>query len=238
MDGVRAAASAGLVDLFSELSRIPLHPPDKHEVLSMITSICVHALGPDVAVSVFLGEPSSPKHVGWDCGRAQELDGAQMVAAEGPSFTAWETGATVTTEDLRSDSRWPHLAERIGRAEVGMAMAVPVLREDRGGGVLNLYARPGRLLDDEESRVAGLVADTLAAVLQEMDEKAELETLADQLQEALQSRAVIDQAKGMIMLREHCDADAAFRRLVELSSKSIVKLREVARHIVDGTTHR
>jgi GAF domain-containing protein len=188
-------------------------------------------------VSVFLGQPSSPKHVGSDWGRAQELDGAQMVAAEGPSFTAWETRTTVTSRDLHSDSRWPHLAERIGRVEVGMAMAVPVLREDRGGGVLNLYARRRRLLDDEESRVARLVADTVAAVLQEMDEKAELETLADQLQEALQSRAVIEQAKGMIMLQEHCDADAAFKRLVRLSSESNVKLREVARLLVDGSIH-
>jgi AmiR/NasT family two-component response regulator len=46
---------------------------------------------------------------------------------------------------------------------------------------------------------------------------------------------VIDQAKGMIMMRERCDADAAFRKLVALSSKSNVKLRDVARRIVDST---
>jgi len=224
-----------LARAFSEIAQVPLHSSGKREVLVRVASICAEALGPGAGVSVALGEPHNPAHVGADRPLAQLLDGAQMMAGEGPTFTAWETRRAVTTTDLRDDPRWPRLTGYIGTAEVGSALAVPVLRQGCSGGVLNVYAGPGQRLGPSQERIAQLMADTVAAILQEMDKRTELETLAGQLQEALQSRAVIDQAKGMIMMRERCDADAAFRKLVALSSKSNVKLRDVARRIVDST---
>jgi len=224
-----------LARAFSEIAQVPLHSSGKREVLVRVASICAEALGPGVAVSVALGEPHSPAHVGADRPLAQLLDGAQMMAGEGPTFTAWDTRRAVTTTDLRDDPHWPRLAGHLGSAEVRSALAVPVLRQGCSGGVLNVYAGPGQRLGPSQERIAQLMADTVAAILQEMDKRTELETLAGQLQEALQSRAVIDQAKGMIMMRERCDADAAFRKLVALSSKSNVKLRDVARRIVDST---
>ena len=224
-----------LARAFSEIAQVPVHSSGKREVLVRVASICAEALGPGVGVSVALGEPQGPAHVGADRPLAQLLDGAQMMAGEGPTFTAWATRRAVTTTDLRGDPRWPRLAEHVGTAEVGAALAVPVLRQGCSGGVLNVYAGPDEPLGPSQERIAQLMADTVAAILQEMDKRTELETLAGQLQKALQSRAVIDQAKGMIMMRERCDADAAFRKLVALSSKSNVKLREVAMRIVDST---
>lgn len=227
-----------LANAFSELARVPLRVTGKREMLTGVASVCADAFGRGAAVSVALGRPTEPEQVGSNGRLAQELDGAQIIAGEGPCQTAWERREPVLTPDLRRDSRWPRLVERIGAEEVGGAMALPVLRGDRAVGVLNVYAGPGQRLSDHEQRVAELMAGAVAAIVQEMDQKAELVAVSGQLREALASRAVIDQAKGMIMLREGCDADTAFQKLVQLSSHANVKVRVIAQRIVDSAARR
>jgi AmiR/NasT family two-component response regulator len=80
------------------------------------------------------------------------------------------------------------------------------------------------------------MATTLAAVLFELGLKKELLRLADELEHALESRATIDQAKGIVMADRRIDAEAAFEHLVRLSSTRHMKLREVAEEIVHRAT--
>jgi len=223
-----------LARAFSELTQVPLRLSSKREVLAKVASICAHAFGPGVAVSVGVGRPAGPDHIGSDSALAQELDGAQMIAGEGPSHTAWETREPVVSDDLRADGRWPRLTHRIRSQRVGGAIALPVRLDGKGIGGLNVYAVPGRRLGDNQVRVAELMAQTVAAILHEIDERAQLETLTHQLREALESRAVIDQAKGMVMMQDRCDADTAFKKLAQMSSHTNTKLRVVAQQIVDS----
>jgi AmiR/NasT family two-component response regulator len=82
-------------------------------------------------------------------------------------------------------------------------------------------------------QAAELVASTVGTVMQEVSMRSELETVVSQLQTALESRATIDQAKGIVMARYGCDADEAFRILARLSSNANVKLREIAQRLVE-----
>ena len=104
-------------------------------------------------------------------------------------------------------------------------------------GALTVYVSeplwPPRLREDAE-----LMASTVAAVLFELGLKQELEQLASDLGRALESRAVIDQAKGIVMADRHVDAETAFEHLVRLSSTRHVKLKEIAQEIVDGASRR
>ena len=79
-----------------------------------------------------------------------------------------------------------------------------------------------------------LVAAAVGGVLQSVAERESLRTLAANLEKALTSRAVIDQAKGVLMARLGIDADAAFARLVGLSNRLNVKVRDIAQLVVEG----
>jgi PAS domain-containing protein len=223
-----------LARAFSELTQVPLQLSGKREVLAKVASICAQAFGPGVAVSVGVGGPADPQHIGSDSSLAQDLDGAQMMAGEGPSHTAWETREAVLSEDLHTDPRWPRLVDGIRDQRVGGVVSLPVRLDGKVIGSLSVYAVPGRCLGANQLRVAELMAQTVAALLHEIDERSQLEALTHQLREALESRAVIDQAKGMIMMQDRCDADTAFKKLAGISSRTNTKLRAVAQQIVDS----
>jgi transcriptional regulator with GAF, ATPase, and Fis domain len=136
---------------------------------------------------------------------------------------------------MRTDDRWPRLAAHLGDVVLHSATAAPLLAGTAPLGVLNVYAE-GDDLDNEVAReTVELVAATAAAVLSEVSVRRELHKVAQQLRTALSSRATIDQAKGIVMARHHCDADEAFRILVKVSSNSNVKLREIAAMLVAET---
>jgi AmiR/NasT family two-component response regulator len=81
--------------------------------------------------------------------------------------------------------------------------------------------------------VCELLAGAVSNVLQELELRDELRTLAADMENALSSRAVIDQAKGIVMADKHISADEAFEHLTELSSTLHIKLRDLARMLVD-----
>jgi hypothetical protein len=100
-------------------------------------------------------------------------------------------------------------------------------------GALNLYGDVGDPPDGRLVESAELLAAAVAAVLYEMTVREELELTAADMERALASRATIDQAKGMVMADRGCTAEEAFEHLVELSSTQHVKLRDLARQIVE-----
>ena len=183
-------------------------------------------------MSLALGSPRSPSDIVTTSHQAQEADGAQMVAGEGPSLSAFLRAETVETSDLRHDARWPRLRTRIPAA-VRSAVAVPLQVGEDVVGVLTAYyvgSRPAGLRRDDVE----LLAVTVAGVLLELRLRHELEVLAADMERAMESRAAIEQAKGIVMALRRVDADEAFDHLVRLSSTRHLKLRDVAREIVDA----
>jgi AmiR/NasT family two-component response regulator len=85
-------------------------------------------------------------------------------------------------------------------------------------------------------RLALSYGEQLAATLQSVDAYKSTATLAQNMAEAMRSRAVIEQAKGILMADERIDEDEAFRRLAKLSQTANLKLRDVARRLVDDRT--
>lgn len=100
-------------------------------------------------------------------------------------------------------------------------------------GALNIYSDDPALVDEVRVHDAELLAAAIAALLQEADAKAELVALADNLQEAMRSRAAIEQAKGILMATHGCSADEAFHILTEASSRTNVKVQVIAARLVE-----
>jgi transcriptional regulator with GAF, ATPase, and Fis domain len=226
-------AAVRLARALVEMTQAPMAASGLGDVLSEVSVICQAAFREPVAVSIAVGSPASPTMVATASKLAQLLDGAQMIAGEGPSHLAWTDGNTVHTRSLHADERWPRLALRVADSAVCAAVCAPIESNGSVVGTLNVYSVAPELVDDTALETASLLAGGIAAIVHGAQVKEELEMVAAQLQTALKSRATIDQAKGVLMARHGCSAEKAFELLAEASSSANVKLREVAARLVD-----
>jgi hypothetical protein len=220
-----------LPETLAALSVLPVTSPDLTGALEAAATVIAGSLPEGVAVSIAAGPPIEPRAVGSSAVLAQRIDGAQMMAGTGPCQTAFETQTLVESVDLTVDDRWPALAERVPE-RVG-AIAIPLTVGGLPFGCLNVYCPP-EALATPMVEACELFADTVAAVVHDFDSRAELSSLAANLQQAMASRAVIEQAKGIVMASRQCGPEEAFAFLVDVSSTQHVKLREVARRIVEN----
>jgi len=103
---------------------------------------------------------------------------------------------------------------------------------------LNLYAVAPDAFGDEARDLAGAFAAYAGVAVANMHLYDGAKQLAEHMQTAMRSRAVIDQAKAILMAQRHCTAEEAFDVLIGLSQSSHRKLREVAQALVDATSGR
>jgi GAF domain-containing protein len=166
--------------------------------------------------------------------RAQTLEDNQEVFAAGPCMEAYTTGRPAMMHDATMEQRWGEITLTMVEVHIRSGLSVPV---DLGGGpigTLDVYAVDPRGWDDSEvtalQAYAGVVASLLGAAA-----KAELSgALAEQLQVALDSRGLIERAKGALMERERLDDQEAFTHLRRAARSSGRKLSEVAREVAAG----
>jgi hypothetical protein len=152
-----------------------------------------------------------------------ELDAAQSSFGEGPSVRAGATGRHVDVPDLAAEPRLGFLARAADRHGIGAAYAQVLSVGDEVVGVLTLYAREA--LDDRSRTFVGALAAQATVALFGAKRIAGLA-------QAVRSRDVIGQAKGILIERDGLDADEAFSRLVGASQSTNLKLVDVARWLV------
>jgi GAF domain-containing protein len=213
------------------LAGVVLGQTDLPATLREVCRIAVRAVpGVDGAsVTTFPeGRPGAIASDDW----ARDLDELQYAEHEGPCLDAYRTGNAFRVRDIAADTRWPsylpHAAQRGARS----MMSLPMAAEGKIIGALNVYARDVDAFGAEEVSIAtivaahaGLASQVAAAFFRHRD-------LAEQMSTAMQSRAVIEQAKGVLMATEHCEPDEAFDRLVTMSQHANRKLRDVAAQVV------
>ena len=226
----RSGPDAALVEAVSSLSALSATEGDLRVVLSRIAELAVSSIGPAVASGITVGSPADPAILVSTGELAQNGHGDQFAAGAGPSWDAHRAHLPVTSLTMHSDERWPVLRARTP-AEVDGVAAVPLSGGREVVGVLTVYGTLGVTTPPAVQR-AGLFADAATAVLREHHAVAELREQEAQLREALSARAVIDQAKGILMARRGIDAEAAFAELVTQSQTSNVKLPAMARRLV------
>lgn len=220
-----------LVLALTELALIPVHAEEEHEVLSRVARICQSLMGPGASVTVSVGDPNNPKALASTDRIAQQVDGAQVAAGEGPCQSAWLTKSLVRSVDLVRDPRWPSLSHYLQGEEARTVIALPVQVGDELFGVVGVYNVD---IEHEPQYVEAIaiLPTAIAAVLHELGVRAELQSLSDNLRIALDNRAVIEQAKGVLMGQHRYSADEAFHELTERSMHRNEKLRVVAREVV------
>jgi GAF domain-containing protein len=163
---------------------------------------------------------------------ALRLDEAQYEQQAGPCLQAAGERATVLVPDTARDPRWNRWPERAAEAGAGsvLSVALPIL--DELDGALNIYGGDTDAFDPGAVQAAQAFADQASVTLSNAHMYDRTATLAQQMQSAMAHRAVIEQAKGIVMGERRCSADEAFAILTKISQDSNRKLRDIAAAIV------
>jgi GAF domain-containing protein len=168
-----------------------------------------------------------------------EIDEIQYVTVkEGPCITAALEGRTVRSGSLGGEKMWPRFGPRVGRLGVHSALSLPLLLPDQVIGAINVYARSKNVFDEHAAHLGELFAAPAAAAVHNAQVLTQARALAAQLQKALSTRPVIDQAIGLVRGRTGATAEEAFARLREISQTEHTKVAEVAQRIVDEAVRR
>jgi GAF domain-containing protein len=167
-----------------------------------------------------------------------QVDAVQYGINEGPCITAAAEGRPVRSGSLGTDPQWPRFGARVAKLGVYSALSLPLMTAEGVLGAMNIYARVPDAFDDRAEQLGQLFAAPAAIAVQNAQVLAHAKALAQQLQTALTHRAVIDQAKGILISRIGCDPDEAFDRLRQLSQTENQKLHTVAQRVVDEAMRR
>ena len=156
----------------------------------------------------------------------------------GPCRDAYETGEVVRVSDVREESaRWPEFAATATRRGVAGVAGIPMRLADKIIGTLNLYSAGPREWSDKDIAVAGVLADVATSYVVNASMLRQQEQLSEQLQHALESRVVIEQAKGITAFKNAVTVDQAYRLIRRHARNNNASLRMVAEAIVAVGLH-
>lgn len=153
----------------------------------------------------------------------------------GPAVDCCRAPVPATSTDVRTSSAWPELSATALAHGITRISTVPLRHRDRRIGVIALYLRTGTL-STRWLGVAQLLGEAASIGLRNWQEHRRLRTLSSQLQDALDSRTVIEQAKGVIAERHRLSVGDAFLRLRRFSRQHRLPLQDVARQVTGSTT--
>jgi GAF domain-containing protein len=165
-----------------------------------------------------------------------QLDRNQYAANEGPCLQAARSGKVVRVAVSDAVERWPSFAKDAAEAGFGSFLSAPLVVDDGHAGAINCYSVHGHGFAELDEKLLDLYVGATTGSLRSYSRYQQARANAEQLREALTSRAVIDQAKGMLMAMRQIGAEEAFAVLVEQSQRENVKLRDLAERFVTQVT--
>jgi GAF domain-containing protein len=224
-----------LQDALRELGRLTLRDHSLSDVMERVAALAKTSVPGAAEVSVTLVERGTPTTIAYTGQLAADLDERQYDKGYGPCLAAVEGGEVVLIEQMSGDLRWADWSTEASARGAASSLSVPVPLQREVSAAMNLYATTERAFDEESVELARTLAAYAGVALANTHLYEAQTQVADQLREAMRSRAVIDQAKGIIMGARRCTAQEAFAVLSDLSMRSNRKLRDVAADMVAGT---
>jgi len=200
-----------------------------------MTERCVQVLGVSAAGLLLTDGHDKLQVVAASSERTRLLELFQIQADQGPCLDCFRTGKPVSVANVPTDGRWPRFAA--AAADVGFAAvhALPMRLRSEVIGALNLFDVKHGALDQDKLRIGQALADVATIGLLQQRAIRRRDALTEQLQTALNSRVLIEQAKGVLAERLHLDVGDAFAVLRNGARSRNRRLSELAQAIVDGS---
>jgi GAF domain-containing protein len=226
-----------LAQAFVDLTDTLVDDFDVHELLHVLATSCTELLGVGAAGLLLADERGRLRVAVASSEHAELLELIQLQNDEGPCLDCFRTGHAVVAGDLAaSHARWPRFSAAAGEAGFVSVLALPMrMRGDVIGG-LNLFSVDGVIeAEDPRVSVAQAMADVATIAITQDRLSRHREVLAEQLQFAVDSRVVIEQAKGVLAARYGVDMDDAFQMLRKRARDGRRRLVGVAQEVVGDT---
>lgn len=223
-----------IVTVLSELTQILAVEQSTPETLQSILELSLKLIPGCHAASVTkFDEDGMPATVVATDAATFELDQGQYQLAEGPCLNAARNQTINRCRIDEAEQAWPEFTEIAASLGLRSYLSAGLVSDGRAVGALNLSSRDSAGFDSLDEAFIAMFSVPAAAVLVGRDRQERTSELVSQLEKALDSRAVIDQAVGVIMAQSQCRAEEAFERLRRASNNQNVKLRELATRIVE-----
>jgi GAF domain-containing protein len=224
-------------DSLLELSSLLLSEETVHSVLERIVELACASVPGCTHCGVSLLDHERVVTAAATDGTTLQLDGAQYVSGDGPCLEAARAGTIVRVDDMAGDGRFSRFASEALRLGINSTLSLPLTVKGVSIGALNIYGEALKAFDEVSEGLAVRFARQASATLANVEIHDRTVTLVTQLSEALGSRSVIDQARGILIARTGCTADEAIEALKHRSQRENRKLRDIAAELVaDATT--
>ncbi len=223
-------------DAFARLGRIKLSETDLNGVFHQIADLAKRTIPGAGEVSVTLVPAQGAYTPAFTGDLALNLDETQYKLGHGPCLDAARSTSTQHVADMTSENRWPDWTSRAREAGACSSLSIGLPVQEAVTGALNIYATKPHAFDEDALAVAQTFASYAEVAMANAYLYNAQTTLAQHMEIAMRSRAVIEQAKGIIMGDRRCSADEAFTILTKLSQDTNRKLREVAVLFVERAT--
>ncbi len=216
-----------------EIHSLLLAEEDLESTLRVVAEIAVRAVSGCDCAGITLVEKDEVQSTACTDQLCAEIDRDQYVTGEGPCVDAIRHNAVMRLGNAASDERWAKFGPLAERHGIESVLGTPLEVRGRVLGALNLYGKNLEAFVDEDVEIAALLATHAAVVLANTQAFDNSNKETEHLAKALDSRGIIERAKGILMEREKCSADEAFQMLVRASQSLNRKLREVAEEVAE-----
>ena len=232
------SADGALSSSLAALGRLATGRLDLTDILTKVAGYAVDAIPGADGAGLTLLENNRADTIVATADFVQQVDDIQYAMGEGPCISAARESRTFTSGSLGGEQRWPHFGPRVARLGVHSVLSLPLVTPDGVFGAMNVYAHAKGAFDEHSVNVGELFSVPAAIAVQNAQVLAQAKRLATNLQAALTSRAVIDQAMGIVMSRTGCTPSEAFERLKARSQAEHIKVSAVAQSVVDAAVRR
>jgi GAF domain-containing protein len=224
-----------LADVFVEMADTLVDDFDVIDFLHVLTERCVHLLNISAAGLLLTDGKDTLRVVAASSERTRLLELFQLQTDQGPCVDCFRTGRPVSVPDLPAAGRWPRFTAAAAEVGFGSVHALPMRLRAEVIGALNFFDVDPGPLDEDRLRIGQALADVATIGLLQQRAIHRRDVLTEQLQSALNSRIVIEQAKGVLAERLQVDVADAFTLLRGGARSHDRRLSDLARAIVDGS---
>jgi GAF domain-containing protein len=231
----RARREQRLIETFVVLSDTMVRDFDAVDFLTSLSERAAELLEVSAAGVILRDGPDTLRFGAASSERSRLLELFAVAVDAGPCIECVRTGSTVVSSDVRADrTRWPRFADGAQETGFSAAHAVPMCLRGDVVGVLTLLHTETHTLTDEDARLAQALADSATIGLMHERALRHAHEVTAQLQQALSSRVIIEQAKGVLAQASGTSPEDAFRVLRQYSRDRSERLSSVAAAVVAG----
>ena len=203
------------------------------QLLQKVVELTCHTVRTARSVSITVADGGRYRTSNSTDEEALAIDLAQYAGDEGPCLEALRSGRQVQAAIEGDGRRWPQFHRKAKEMGVAAVLSTPLVRTREGAiGALNVYSHEVGAFDATARRTAQIMGEHAALLVGNIVALRSASQLNEQLRQALASREIIGEAKGIIMERQSCTRDEAFDILRRASQRENRKLRELAEELV------